>query len=504
MNLVEKENRIINQLIEIYSNSSFQDHLQNTTKMIEGIFKNLLVDHGEEFELISKNSVRDLKFFSIVSRIKEADSLKEKFYRSNLLQKEFSTYKTATGPVLQSTATKNHVRELFQAADDVIGIKILTDLNEDCKKVLSLIRTYLPNLERQHIKLDNTDLQAQPSRMKNGLDIYKIRCSYHEFKFELQIKSKIVSAWGDMEHAIFYKDYYISPVRESTQATMSHIGKLLFQIDDFLLSVREANKEYKKNADVSAFLSWLDRNYAAMIKQKLGGVGFKLDGISEALFRIKINNGISDNVFKNRNLSLDHLSLKPKDPNLLSYTRLRNTFYELKIFESIVFSWLWRPSQVTSNTIDTRLNEFIKVIQNFITETVLKEFEALERKRINRKVVQFFDTALKYKPIPAFFLSTSIWVKHFAFSMAIESELEVLHPDDNVAKENLRILELLALLQRVSIDPSIYVADRSFDQEKKLQLKKLIGDLTNVLKGQRKKDFEREVQILDDVSVHLN
>ena len=78
-----------------------------------------------------------------------------------------------------------------QISDDIIGIKILTELEDDCKKVISLLKDKYLMLfnDKRKLYLDLDDLEKQPIRMRNGLEFYKIKGIYAEsFKFELQIK----------------------------------------------------------------------------------------------------------------------------------------------------------------------------------------------------------------------------------------------------------------------------------------------------------------------------
>ena len=89
---------------------------------------------------------------------------------------------------------------------DIIGVRVVTELRHDCNKVLALLRAFIDDLATTEVVLDKIDLESQPQKMKNGLFIYKIKGIFRsDFGFELQIKSKIEEAWGDMDHAIFIK-----------------------------------------------------------------------------------------------------------------------------------------------------------------------------------------------------------------------------------------------------------------------------------------------------------
>jgi len=495
MDIVQNEKILINALIAIYSEKNFLDDLSDNAKNVTTKLKTLLDDQGEKYELLSRNSVRDLKYFSLVYRIKEPDSLKEKFYRSNLLQKKFKSLKLTSGSNVRSKI--NDVRSIFKKCDDVVGVKILTDLNEDCKKVIMVLRSSESYLKNQRITLDKKDLSAQPSIMKNGLEIYKIRGEFNEdYSFELQIKSKIVSAWGDMEHAIFYKDYFISPVRETTQATMNHIGKLLFQIDDFLLSVRNANKEFKSNAEVISFLSWFDNTYSDKINTKLGGVGFKIDSISEALYYIR-----SQRKSKVRELQFDHFKFKPLSDVHKNYVKIRNSSYDLKIFESIVFSWLWTKSQITNSNIDTRLKTYFTLIFEFLATKIKVKIPGLEIKAINKILSKYFFETLSFEPSASVFLSPNEYVKHLTFISFARSKLELLGIENYL--DYLLEIDLLLFIKRMDGNIKDLVAKLKISKDKIENFREILSKVDLAIKLEGKGDFKNESIYINELITEL-
>ncbi len=498
MDTINKEKIIINELIKIYNEKDFQDDLENQAKSIANKFKSLLNDVGADQGLISRNSVRDIKYFALVYRIKESDSLLEKFYRGNLLQINFKDFKFASGKHV--IKERNNVITTFKKCEDIIGIKILTDLNEDCKKVLTILKDNEDYLNEQQIILNKKDLSAQPTIMKNGLEIYKINGKYTgTYSFELQIKSKIVSAWGDMEHAIFYKDYFISPVRESTQATMNHIGKLLYQIDDFLVSVRNANKEFESNVTVSTFLSWFNDNYSNKIKNKLSGVGFKIDSISEALYYIQTNNEIII-----RELNFAHFTFKPKSDLLKNYIKIRNSSYDLKLFESIVLSWFWTPAQIKKVKIDLILSKYFEYIYKYLVTQIIKKNPGLDTQVLKRKIQFYYSELLKYQPKSIIFLSAKEFIKHFTFMQFVKGELDLLASPEDGFDLIFNKLDLIFLNKRMGGNIKEQLRDFNFSPDDLSKYREIISEIVSSIKIKDKNQFNKEIEFIKEIITDLN
>jgi ppGpp synthetase/RelA/SpoT-type nucleotidyltranferase len=492
MDIIKNENIIINELVKIYSEEELQEDLKLASKTISNSIKTVLIEKGEKQGLITKNSVRDIKYFSLVSRIKEPESLREKFYRGNLLTEDFKTFNFKK--IKDVVAKRNDVKTTFKKSDDVIGVKVLTDLNEDCKKVLTILKDNEAFLEQEGITLDKKDLGKQPTIMQNGLEIYKIKGGFKKsHSFELQIKSKIVSAWGDMEHAIFYKDYFISPVRESTKATMNHIGKLLFQIDDFLVSVRNANKEFVLNLEANKFMTWFDITYSKKISTKLGGVGYKVDTISEALFCI-----YSTYEIQVRELSVEHFNLKVRSEYLKYYLNIRNKSYDLKIFESIVFGWFWRKNQITKNSIDNKLEQYLDTIIYFLAKKIIEKNQGLELQDATNQINYYFTELLKYNPKASIFLNEKDYLKHYSLMAFVKGELELAGK-----VKYYKVLDLLLLNKKMNGDLKEQIKDLQLDSDIISQYREILDQLVREIKMEDKKDFEKEIDNIKEIITEL-
>lgn len=491
MDIIKSEKIIINELVKIYSEKGFLNDLKFTADSISNHFKNLLDDLGEKNDLISKNSIRELKYFSLIFRVKEPESLKEKFYRGNLLQEDFKNMSFVSGPDV--IRQRDNVKLVFKKCDDLIGVKILTDLNEDCKKVISILRNNEECLKKQGIILDKNDLAAQPVPMKNGLDIYKIKGIFNSsYCFELQIKSKIQSVWGDMEHSIFYKDYFISPIRDNTQATMNHIGKMLYQIDEFLLSVRNANKNFKSNSKFTEFLTWFDDTYTIKISNSLG-VGYKIDAISEALAFSRNN----INPIKIRDLQFSHFKYKPSVDLYKKYISIRNNSYDLKIFESVIFSWLWDEVEITKGNINSKFEIYFGLIYDYIVNEVYSEFQGEDINDIKIMIQNYFNKVLKYNPKSGIILSPNDYIKHLNFMVFLRSELE-LNGDENI-EENYKNLDLIFINMRFKGNLTDQINDLKFTPIKLQNYREILGNISNSIKIKEKKMFDKELNLIDSL-----
>ncbi len=434
MNLIEKEILKVNYIVDQYMDDI--ETYKNQSALILKEFKVIIDQLASSFGLISENSVRTIKSYSFIDRVKEDVSLKEKIIRSNLLNK--------FNPILNDGFTPNgtldrSVKDRLYELDDLIGIKILTDLFVDCKKMYELIKSpeFKDMATSKGISLDDSDMAEQPQTMRNGLEIYKIKGAFKIFNFELQIKSKITSAWGDMEHSIFYKDYEITPVRDTAQKSMNHVGKLLFDIDDFVESIRSANYNYEANANALLFLSWFDKSYNEKVKNHLSNVSYRFEVIAELLYQTSIILNINrTNPIKD--LRIDHFELIPATPHLINYASNRNKSYDLKILEAVVVSWLQEAIVViNSENINDILTSFLDTIviasSNYL-HSIFRGFEVVE---IQQQLNELFQISLLHECNEGFLINLHKLADYFATTIFINEITDTIR--DNSEKEKVLV-----------------------------------------------------------------
>lgn len=196
-----------------------KEDYQQIRKEIKYILLDVLDEH--------KDMVMDIS-----SRVKSADSLKEKIIRNRF----YMEYETS--------------QQILDNLSDLIGLKIECRFIDEEYKVYSILKQYF------HIKSENgyfTSSQfpflhlelasKQPQVQKNGFSIYRIDGYYmngnEKIRFELQIKSMVNSFWGDIEHKLVYKntnyyvyDEFMKEILSSIKSSLTIVDRQLHIIYD--------------------------------------------------------------------------------------------------------------------------------------------------------------------------------------------------------------------------------------------------------------------------------
>lgn len=429
MDRIATTTTLISGIVEAYDHKVFQTDLSLTMEALKSRFEEFLNDNAINSGLITENAVRPVPYFSVVGRIKESDSFHEKMIRGNLIYKflEKQPYRSKREILKKKSDVQDIIKDI---ADDIIGIKILTNVEQDCKKVLKLL---IDNHSREfnnkkNIWLNMEDLERQPDKMRNGLLIYKIRGVFREtFQFELQIKSKLLSVWGDMDHSMFYKDYSVSPVKKNVMNSMVSLGNLITQVDQFLFQIREAEKTFSESRSVIEFTESFSNKYGAALKRKLK-FGYRLEEISEFLFFLYQQ--LPKNKKIKHDLDFSLLSIKGTTDLNRHYIELKNRNFNLQIIELIYFNWfspnLTEQARKTNNYnrhISILLGQYALFLKKHLTpkneiysDFLLRNLESLfpYAKNANflyniEKINVFFDTLnsiLSYSDIDIVFTSS--------------------------------------------------------------------------------------------------
>lgn len=373
MQLIESDIIRINFIVEQYQEKTVKNSLEKALETIQDILKNAIDSLASSYQLTEKTQLKDLKFYSFTSRIKKGESLREKLVRNNLV----NNFRTLLPDNFdqEETTIKKKVRKKIKEIDDIIGIRILTDLSIDCFNISRLLNSkeFKDKVAEDNLYLNEEDLVNQPKKMKNGLEIFKIKGIYDESTpFELQIKSKIIAAWGDMEHSIFYKDYATSPIKDTNQVAMNHVGKLLFQVDDFLFSIRKANKAYIEKVELIDFYQEFGAAYKPTVSSLLSGIDYDFGKIIEILYWLKHSQNIKIHKIKNKPLRTSHLSFQaPQHPKYIS---LRNNYYDLKLLEAISLSWILdEETLIDSTNIDNHLSSYFDRLVEALTKMLFSK-----------------------------------------------------------------------------------------------------------------------------------
>lgn len=173
----------------------------------------LLKNRKEEYQQIRKEikyilldvlGKNNSMVMDIFSRVKTADSLREKIIRNRF----YMDYDTS--------------QEILDNLSDLIGLKIECRFIDEEERLYIHLKEYF-NVDSGNgfytcekypfLKLELGP--SQPQLQKNGFSIYRIDGYYENgaerIRFELQIKSMVNSFWGDIEHKLVYKNtnYYV-------------------------------------------------------------------------------------------------------------------------------------------------------------------------------------------------------------------------------------------------------------------------------------------------------
>lgn len=210
-----KEFDFIDESIEILR--SMSSTLEIIADEIEEYFKQVLEGKNQEY-------------INVTSRVKSELSLREKIIRNRYLNKY------------------NEASNLIHNLSDLIGIRIECRFIEDENKIYRLLKRYFNRTDDKiyYYNKDNKNLklklsEKQPSKQKNGFEIYRIDGEFiyldKQIKFELQIKSLVNIFWSEIEHKIIYKNSTYLLADGFLKDMMTSIKNNLAMIDNQLLSI---------------------------------------------------------------------------------------------------------------------------------------------------------------------------------------------------------------------------------------------------------------------------
>lgn len=334
--------------ISDFYNDNIKDILDIYSLEIKNKFIELLNKYDNKYDLILNNSVYDkIALYEFIDRVKKAESLKDKLIRKGQIfyYEEYFESGDIIKDIMDDTCenkieylSKNKLCKKICDIDDLIGIKILTSLKVDCKSVFDLIKQNISEIDS--IELDLSE--NVPDIMNNGREIYKIKGLYKGIiKFELQIKSKIDSAWGDLEHNLFYKDYDFNYIKNTNKDVMVNVGNLLDQIEHLMLAVRNNKINFNNQYQELGFKNDISKVYS----EKVLGL-FKSKHILEDnldLLYFLYTNSIGEyksgaNVYRDDikvyNIVYDGTNI------LTNYQRLRSKNFVIPLIELIYINWM--------------------------------------------------------------------------------------------------------------------------------------------------------------------
>ena len=225
------------------------------------------------------------EIISVSSRVKTADSLREKILRNEM-------YK------------KTDLEHFFDNVSDIIGVRIgcrflrdEKDVYERLKNIfcLSYDNVFFHPLDNQNIFLNFSG--AQPERQKNGFEIYRIDgyavIDDKKLRFELQIKSLINGFWSEIEHKIIYKnkrsmlsDGFMSDMMNSIYGNLVNIDKQLYMM--YTRAVDTASTEFYSQTE-SLLVIIVNELYTRLVERKTG-ISVNVNEYAESLVHYILTN----------------------------------------------------------------------------------------------------------------------------------------------------------------------------------------------------------------------
>ncbi|MCZ4245467.1 hypothetical protein [Pedobacter punctiformis] len=366
-NIINDSINIYRRLQKIYTESIFEN-LQTPADKLKKIFSDLLDSKSQEYHLSKKNSVYDTKYYYIKTRIKAPSSFYEKLIRKEVGVKLVNQLDLLSKTEDVIDEKKGDIINAIQKLDDIIGLRIVTELKQDCQSVHNLLINSVDVFLTNDIKFENLTVQ-QPDKMRNGLEIYRLKGRFQGiYGFELQIKSKINETWGDLDHTLFYKDYSISPIKDTVQITMNNVGLLLDKIEALLFDLRESGGKYDNNSAYLSIQKAFEDELSPLLMAKYG-VNYNIRELSGYLRHFKTKFELGNQ--KLQDLNFDYLDLKPEDETLKKYIGIRSNSLVLMNLETIYLNWLQLSgTNVEQQNIDEVLLVYLQTLSEFVSESI--------------------------------------------------------------------------------------------------------------------------------------
>lgn len=387
MDFIDSQKIMFDALMDIYDEENYLRELVHKSNQIINVIEQIFDDEAKNFELVYKNSIQNGKYYKIESRIKKAESLREKFYRRNIglelirelgLNPENINYK----------AIRKKIRQAYNMLDDVIGIRIVTELKADSMSALSLIENRM-SLFNQGGIFFKTDFKGQPEVMDNGLEIIKLKGVFEEKNaFELQIKSKIDAAWGDIDHKLFYKDYNSSPIKDGLQVSMNNIGELLNHIEKFLFDLRETNNEVEDKDINQILVEHLFEVVSPDIDNKLK-IKYDFKRILEPVLFFADELHVGDVIGA---LNYDYFETVTDFTDFATYESIRKCNFDYVLIETIFVNCLMKVEYTENQSIDfnNELKHYFVVLSKYCEKKIREvefKLEPSYYKHIYRKMM---------------------------------------------------------------------------------------------------------------------
>lgn len=426
MGFIDHQKELFDQLIELYNDQSFLDKLAYKRERILSVFEQIFDEEASNFKLVYNDSIQKGKYYKIESRIKKADSLREKFYRRNIGLELIRDLKLNEENI-QEKNVQRKIHERYNLLDDIIGIRIVTELKADCISALSLIENRI-SLFNQGGIFFSTDFRTQPTKMENGLEIIKLKGVYGgKNAFELQIKSKIDSAWGDMDHKLFYKNYSSTPIKDTLQVSMNNIGELLNHIEKFLYDLRETNNKEDESIYDQRLVDYLFEVIGPEIDRKLE-IRYDLKRILDPILFFCTELNLSENM---GSIDFSYFEKVRDFSEYRAYRVIRKYNFDYVLLETLFFNCLVTAQYQETLEIDYKqeLKHYFVLLSKYL-EKKIKDSDVKLEKNYYKVIFKKMMTLLNHVEDPGILLDHGIYKKlrlidKIIIDVIVENELDV-------------------------------------------------------------------------------
>lgn len=426
MDFIDNQKALFDALIDIYDDENYLRELDYKKRQIIGVFEQIFEEEAMNFDLVYKNQIQNGKYYKIESRIKKSDSLREKFYRRNIGLNLIRSLDLNRENV-EHKAMRKRIRAAYCLLDDVIGIRIVTELKADCISALNLIENRISVFNQGGIFFQ-TDFATQPTIMDNGLEIIKLKGIYGDKNaFELQIKSKIDSAWGDIDHKLFYKDYNSSNVKDSLQVSMNNIGELLNQLEKFLYDLRETNNEIEDKDYDQHLVEYLFEHTSPEINRKLN-ITYDFKRILEPVLFFCKDLGVVEAIDP---IDFSYFEAVSDFEGFPAYEAIRKFNFDYVLLETIFMNCVMKVEEHDKDHVDYNrvLKHYFVVLSQYMALKIRENEPILEAsyyKAIYKKMMQL----MAIVEDPSILFDYSVYrkirlVDKIIIDVIVENELEI-------------------------------------------------------------------------------
>jgi len=226
-------------------------------------------DKSIEDRIVLNNSVyKSIIPFSYKSRVKDSLSIEEKIIRNDI---RFQTISN---------------EDLLTKFDDLIGVTILTTTIGFQDIALKYLKLYIEENSQFITEISGLDNKKKIFNNET-IKYYHIKLKYCGYPIEIQIKSIFLSAFADIEHTLFYKDYEIHELKNYNKKIMYSLAPMLINIEEILHDIYTYDTSYiESEAMRTKIYSYIEsrKNEIFEVTNDNGRLNFVVNQISQILF----------------------------------------------------------------------------------------------------------------------------------------------------------------------------------------------------------------------------